>query len=230
MRDHSRFRVSVLAQAFVLTVLLFESVPSVRAELVCARLRSNPKDPALPRIAVTRTSNPRCPRGTTLLIDTETLAGATGATGPTGSTGATGTLGPTGPVGPTGTSGVSGATGPTGPTGPSADLAILCYATVNMDTDTVTTFGGSGTTGVAAQEDGSSNSNRVTCTGSYPGISGLSDLTVLATQSTNSGGPPPADAVIDLDASSASTSQIVVRVNTSDGDENYNVLVLGPSS
>jgi hypothetical protein len=99
-----------------------------------------------------------------------------------------------------------------------------------MDTDTVTTFGGNGTTGVVAAQNGDVNNNTVTCSGSYPGVSALSDLVMLVSQSSNSSGGGPGDAVIDLDGSSASTSQIALQVRTSDGNEHYNVLVLGPSS
>jgi hypothetical protein len=99
-----------------------------------------------------------------------------------------------------------------------------------MDTDTVTTFGGNGTTGVVAVENGNVNNNTVTCSGSYPGVSSLDDLALFVTQSTNASGTAPGDAVIDLNGSSASSSQIELQVRTADGDEHYNVLVLGPSS
>ena len=180
------------------------------AELVCARVRMVK---GVPKLSVARTTAATCPRGTELLLNTGALVGPAGETGPAGPTGAT------------------GATGPAGSNGINGDLNILCYARVNMDTDTVTTYGGNGTTGVVAvQNGGSPNDNTITCSGSYPGVSSLNDIVMFVSQSSNSSGGGPADSVIDLDGSSASTSQIALQVRTSDGDEHYNVLVLGPSS
>lgn len=169
------------------------------AELVCARVKTVKGAPAL---SVVRTAAKKCPRGTELLLDTSELVGAPGE---------------------------RGVTGPAGSNGTDGDLNILCYATVNMDTDTVTTFGGNGTTGVIALHNGGMNNNLLTCNGSYPGVSSLNDVSIFVTQSTNSS-VPVAASVADLDGSSASGSQIAVTVRTSDGNEHYNRLVLGPSS
>ncbi|MEY4668633.1 MAG: hypothetical protein RL518_1332 [Pseudomonadota bacterium] len=186
--------------SFMLLAIAFSS--TAEAELVCARVRTFK---GAPKLVVVRTSKTSCPKGTELLVDTSKLAGPKGDTGP------------------------AGATGPAGSNGTDGDLNILCYARVDMDTDSVTVFGGNGTTGVVAAEGAHANDNIVTCNGSYPNVSSMSDLVVFAVQAVNSTGSPPGDAVIDLDGSSASTSQIVLRVKTADGDEHYNVLVLGPS-
>ncbi len=200
----TRMNIRLLLSLLGIVAQLVMTSPA-EAELVCARVKTVKGAPAL---SVVRTAAKKCPRGTELILDTSELVGAPGERGVTGPT---------------------GATGPAGSNGTDGDLNILCYATVNMDTDTVTTFGGNGTTGVIALQNGGMNNNLLTCNGSYPGVSSLNDVSIFVTQSTNSS-VPVAASVADLDGSSASGSQIAVTVRTSDGNEHYNVLVLGPSS
>lgn len=191
--------------ASLLIIVLF--IPSVlQAELVCAKLKNaSPNSQRPTKLVIERTAQATCPSGSIEIIDTAELTGAKGDKGDTGDTGSPGTPGADG------------------------DMNILCYARVDMDTDTVTTFGGNGTTSVSAVQGGSINLNTVTCNGTYPGVSSLNDLVLFANQSTNASSPP-GPTVVDLSSSSASSSQIVVHVRTSDGDEHYNILVLGPTS
>jgi hypothetical protein len=147
---------------------------NAEAELVCARVRTVKM--GSPKLVVVRTNKARCPNGTELLVDTTTLVGPKGDSGPTGATGATGGAGATGSTGPAGTNGVDG------------DLNILCYARVDMDTDTVTTFGGNGTTGVVAAPDAHMNDRIVTCSGSYPQVVSMNNLVVFVSQAVNSTG------------------------------------------
>ncbi len=200
-------------------------IPSaLQAELVCVKLKNaSPTSKRATKLSVVRTSESTCPKGSEEIIDTDVLTGPKGETGASGAKGDTGASGPAGSTGPAGADGVDGIDGVDG------DMNVLCYARIDMDTDTVTSFGGNGTTNVSAVQAGGINLNTVTCTGSYPGVSSLNDLVLFANQSTNAS-TPPGPTVIDLSSSSASSSSIVVHVRSSDGDEHYNILVLGPTS
>ena len=202
--------------------------PCASAELVCISTTNSNK------IRIVRTDEANCPKRTSLLLDTSQLGGAkgdtglSGASGPTGPAGSNGTSGSSGASGPTGPSGATGITGATGATGPLGNSVILCYAKINAATDTVISFGGNGTTNVTTAEVGSANENTVTCTGNYPGISSFSDIYVYGNLLKLSAGN--ATVAIEPATSSANATTLSLRVWTGDGDEQFNIMVVGELS
>jgi hypothetical protein len=130
-----------------------------------------------------------------------------------------------------GKKGDTGPTGPIGPQGPPGPTEVLGFASLNAvaATPAVYNFGGGRTTGVTISKVSTGNFN-VTFTGTYTGVTGTGDITVLATISDTDVLVHVASA--SMDQGSANATTIVVRVFVLDipgnvlADADFSVVVL----
>jgi len=137
-----------------------------------------------------------------------------------GNQGEQGIQGEEGPQGEQGSQGETGADGSVG------NSVVLCWGTINMDTDTVISFGGNGTTNVTTAPGAFAARKINTCIGSYPGITAES-LTVLATmQGTNAS----ISMGVGIGTVSADSSEIEIETISGDSDEIISFVVFGETS
>jgi len=131
-----------------------------------------------------------------------------------------------GEEGPQGLQGETGPQGETGVDGSVGNSVVLCWGSINMDNDTVISFGGNGTTNVTTAPGAFAARKINTCIGNYPGITAES-LTILATMQ----GPNASISMgVGIGTVSADSSEIEVETISGDADEIISFVVFGETS
>jgi hypothetical protein len=122
-----------------------------------------------------------------------------------------------------------GDTGPMGPQGPPGPSVVLGFASLDATTPAVYNFGGGRTTGVTISSGGT-GLFLVTFTGTYTGVTGVGDISVLITTSDAYDYYQNAHAIMNDPAASADATTIEVPVHVeydgSDADIDFSVVVL----
>jgi len=121
-----------------------------------------------------------------------------------------------------------GDTGPMGPQGPPGPSQVLGFVSLDANTPAVYNFGGGRTTGVMISRP-STGFFLVTFTGTYTGVTGVGDISVLVTSDAGDY-YQNAHALMTIPSASADATTIVVPVNTeydgSQADIDFSVVVL----